>query len=139
VIVRGGPVTEGPLAAGAFYRPTLLEVQDNSLAIVQDEVFGPVLTMQTFATQSEAIRLANDTQYGLSASVFSQDVDIPLRVALALESGSVWVNDWARLHDQFEEGGYKGSGVGRMRGFAVIDDFVEYKHIRLRPGTTPAA
>jgi betaine-aldehyde dehydrogenase len=138
-IVRGGPVTEGPLAAGAFYRPALLEVQDNAMPIVQDEVFGPVLTMQTFATEAEAIGLANDTQYGLSASVFSQDVDIPLRVALALEAGSVWVNDWARLHDQFEEGGFKGSGVGRMRGFAVIDDFIEYKHIRLRPGTTPAS
>jgi betaine-aldehyde dehydrogenase len=139
VIVRGGPITDGPLAPGAFYRPALLEVHDNSLPIVQDEVFGPVLTMQTFATESEAIAMANDSQYGLSASVFSQDVDIPLRVALALESGSVWVNDWARLHDQFEEGGFKGSGVGRMRGFAVIDDFIEFKHIRLRPGVTPAA
>jgi len=138
VIVRGGPVTDGPLAAGAFYRPTLLEVHDNSMPIVQNEVFGPVLTMQTFTTEAEAIAMANDSQYGLSASVFSRDVDVPLRVALALESGSVWVNDWARLHDQFEEGGFKGSGVGRMRGFAVIDDFVEFKHVRLRPGTTPA-
>ena len=138
VMVRGGPVTDGPLAAGAFYRPTLLEVTDNSMPIVQEEVFGPVLIMQTFTTEAEAIAMANDSQYGLSASVFSRDVDVPLRVALALESGSVWVNDWARLHDQFEEGGFKGSGVGRMRGFAVMDDFVEFKHIRLRPGTTPA-
>ena len=58
-------------------------------------------------------------------------------VALALESGSVWVNDRAKLHGQFQEGGFKASGVGRMRGFAVIDDFVEFKHIRLNPGTTP--
>ena len=134
VIVRGGPITDGPLAAGAFYRPTLLEVQDNSISIVQDEVFGPVLVMKTFATEAEAIAMANDSNYGLSASVFSRDVDIPLRVALALESGSVWVNDWAKLHDQFEEGGFKGSGVGRMRGFAVMDDFIEFKHIRLQPG-----
>jgi betaine-aldehyde dehydrogenase len=139
VIVRGGPVTDGPLAAGAFYRPTLLEVHDNSMPIVQDEVFGPVLTMQTFSTEAQAIAMANDSQYGLSASVFSQDVDVLLRVALALESGSVWVNDWARLHDQFEEGGFKASGLGRMRGFAVLDDFVEFKHVRLRPGATPAA
>ena len=139
VIVRGGPATDGPLAAGAFYRPTLLEVRDNSMPIVQNEVFGPVLTMQTFATEAEAIALANDSQYGLSASVFSRDVNVSLRVALALESGSVWVNDWARLHDQFEEGGFKGSGLGRMRGFAVIDDFIEYKHIRLQPGITPPA
>jgi betaine-aldehyde dehydrogenase len=101
-------------------------------------VFGPVLTMQTFTTEAEAIAMANDSQPGLSASVFSQDVNVPLRGALALESGSVWVNDWAKLHDQFEEGGFKGSGVGGMRGFAVMDDFVEFKHIRLRPGMTPA-
>jgi betaine-aldehyde dehydrogenase len=138
VIVRGGPITEGPLAAGAFYRPTLLEVTDNSMSIVQDEVFGPVLTMQTFSSEAEAIALANDSMYGLSASVFSRDVDVPVRVALALEAGSVWINDWAKLHDQFEEGGFKASGVGRMRGFAVIDDFIEFKHIRLHPGTVPA-
>jgi len=101
-------------------------------------VFGPVLVMQTFATEAEAIAMANDSEYGLSASVSSRDVDVPLRVALALESGSVWVNDWAKLHDQFEEGGFKSSGVGRMRGFAVMDDFIEFKHIRLQPGTTPA-
>jgi betaine-aldehyde dehydrogenase len=136
VIVRGGPIAEGPLAAGAFYRPTLLEVEDGSMSIVQNEVFGPVLTMQTFTTEGEAIEMANDTVYGLSASVFSSNVDVPLRVALALEAGSVWVNDWAKLHDQFEEGGFKASGVGRMRGFAVIDDFIEFKHIRLAPGTT---
>jgi betaine-aldehyde dehydrogenase len=112
VIVRGGPVTEGPLAAGNFYRPTLLEVSDNSLSIVQEEVFGPVLTMQTFSTEAEATALANDSIYGLTASVFTRDVDVSLRVALGLEAGSVWVNDWARLHDQFEEGGFKASGVG---------------------------
>jgi betaine-aldehyde dehydrogenase len=134
VLVRGGPIDDGPLAAGAFYRPTLLEVEDNSMSIVQNEVFGPVLTMQTFSSEAEAVALANDSEYGLSASVFSRDVDVPIRVALALESGSIWVNDWAKLHDQFEEGGFKGSGVGRMRGFAVIDDFIEFKHIRLHQG-----
>lgn len=134
VVVRGGPVTEGPLAAGAFYRPTLLEVADSSLPIVQQEVFGPVLTMQVFDTEAEAIALANDSEYGLCASVWSRDVDRPLRVARELESGTVWINDWATLHDQFEEGGFKQSGQGRMRGVAVIDDFIEYKHIALKPG-----
>lgn len=134
VVVRGGPMTEGPLAAGAFYRPTLLEVADSSLPIVQQEVFGPVLTMQVFDTEAEAIALANDNEYGLCASVWSRDVDRPLRVARELESGTVWINDWATLYDQFEEGGFKQSGQGRMRGVAVIDDFIEYKHIALKPG-----
>ena len=134
VIVRGGPATEDGLCNGAFFRPTLLEVTDSKLPIVQQEVFGPVLTMQVFDTEDEAIALANDSEYGLSASVWSRDIDRPLRVARELESGTVWINNWAVLFDQFEEGGFKQSGQGRMRGLAVIDDFVEYKHISLTPG-----
>jgi betaine-aldehyde dehydrogenase len=81
VIERGGPVTPGDLAKGAFYRPTLLEVTDPALPIVREEVFGPALTMLAFDDEAEAVTLANDSQYGLSASVFSTDVDLPLRVA----------------------------------------------------------
>jgi betaine-aldehyde dehydrogenase len=135
VVVRGGPVTEGALAKGAFYRPTLLEVHDSSLPIVQQEVFGPVLTMQRFGSEREAIDLANDTEYGLSASVWSRDVDLPLRVARKLASGTVWINDWATLHDEFEEGGFGQSGKGRMRGLATLDEYLEYKHIAFKPGS----
>ena len=137
-LVRGGPITEGPLAAGAYFRPTLLEVHEPSMAVVQQETFGPVLTLQTFDTEGEAVALANDTEYGLSASVFSRDVDLPLRVALQLDAGTVWVNDWAAMHDQYEEGGFKSSGQGRMRGLAVLEDFQEYKHVQLRPGSGAA-
>jgi acyl-CoA reductase-like NAD-dependent aldehyde dehydrogenase len=135
VIVRGGPATEGPLANGAFYRPTLLEVTDSSLPIVQQEVFGPVMTMQVFDTEAEAVSLANDSEYGLSASVWSRDVGRPLRVARALEAGTVWINDWAGIHDEFEEGGFKQSGRGRLRGHSGLDDFLECKHIAFKPGT----
>src|SRR5688572_22622200 len=134
-IVRGGPATEGPLAKGAFYRPTLLEVTDSNLPIVQQEVFGPVLTMQVFDTEAEAVSLANDSEYGLAASVWSRDVDRPLRVARALQTGTVWINDWAGIHDEFEEGGFKQSGPGRLRGQAGLDDFLECKHIAFKPGT----
>ena len=135
-LLRGGLVDSGPLAAGAFVSPALLEVTDSSLPIVQNEVFGPVLTLQMFDTEEEAIALANDSEYGLSASVWSRDIDRPLRVAPELEDGTVWINGWAHLYDQFEEGGFKASGQGRMRGLAVLDDFIEYKHISLHPGTT---
>jgi acyl-CoA reductase-like NAD-dependent aldehyde dehydrogenase len=133
-IVRGGPATEGPLARGAFYRPTLLEVTDPRLPIVQEEVFGPVLTMQVFETEAQAIALANDSEYGLAASLWTRDVDRPLRIARELQAGTVWVNDWVIMRDEFEEGGYKQSGRGRLRGLAGMDDFLEYKHIVLRPG-----
>ena len=133
-IVRGGPVVEGPLNEGAFYRPTLLEVADARLPIVQQEVFGPVQTMQVFDTEAEAIALANDSEYGLAASVWSRDVDRPLRMALEIQAGTVWINDWVVMRDEFEEGGYKQSGRGRLRGLASLDDFVEYKHVVLQPG-----
>ena len=135
VILRGGRAKEPPLDAGAFYYPTLLEITDSKLEIAQKEVFGPVLTVQRFDDEAEAIALANDGEYGLSASVWSRDVDRPLRVALALESGTVWINAWGVLADQFEEGGFKQSGQGRMRGLAVIDDFLEYKQIALSSGS----
>ncbi len=135
VIVRGGPATEAFLANGAFYRPTLLEVTDSSLPIVQQEVFGPVLTMHVFDTEAEAVSLANDSEYGLAASVWSRDVDRPLRVARALQAGTVWINHWGTIHDEFEEGGFKQSGPGRLRGQAGLDDFLECKHIAFKPGT----
>jgi betaine-aldehyde dehydrogenase len=133
-IVRGGPVTEGRLAYGAFYRPTLLEVSDSSLPIVQEEVFGPVATLQVFDSEAQAVTLANDSEYGLAASIWTRDVDRPLRVARALQVGTVWVNDWVMMRDEFEEGGYKQSGRGRLRGLAALEDFLEHKHIVLSPG-----
>ncbi len=134
VIVRGGPIVEGPLARGAFYAPTFLEVHDSRLPIVREETFGPVLTMQVFDDEADAVALANNSEYGLAASVWTRDIDRSLRVARALDSGTVWINGWAQVFDGAEEGGFKQSGLGRLNGFAAMDDFVEYKHIALSPG-----
>lgn len=134
VIVRGGPVTEGPLAKGAFYHPTLLQVTDPNADIVQKEVFGPVLSMLIFDTEAEAVELANNSEYGLAASIWTQDVNRPLRVAREISAGTIWINDWAVIYDEFEEGGYKKSGLGRMNGVAAMDDFIEYKHITITTG-----
>ena len=137
VLVRGGPVTEGLLAAGAFYKPALLEINNPRLPIFQEEVFGPVLTMLVFDTETEAIQLANDSEYGLAASIWTRDIDRPLRVAREIDAGTIWINDWAVVWDEFEEGGYKRSGNGRLNGLAAIDDFLEYKHIAFNHGTVP--
>ncbi|MDI3357960.1 aldehyde dehydrogenase family protein [Pseudomonas sp. UYIF39] len=129
VVVRGGPYKEGPLANGAFYRPALLEIQDHSMPIAQEEVFGPVLVMQAFDTEAEAIQLANDSRYGLAASVWSTNIDRPMRVARKLEVGTVWINNWAVVYDETEEGGCKQSGAGRLNGIAALEDFIEYKTV----------
>jgi betaine-aldehyde dehydrogenase len=127
VVVRGGPLMEGPLSKGAFYRPTLLEISDPAMPIAQEEVFGPVLVMQAFDTEAQAVALANNSAYGLAASVWSSDVDRPLRIARQLDAGTVWINNWAIVYDETEEGGYKQSGLGRLNGVAAMEDFVEYR------------
>ncbi len=132
VLVRGGPITEGPLANGAFYRPALLEVTDPKMAIVQEEILGPVLTMQVFDSEQEAVRL------GLAASIWTRNVDRPLRVAREIAAGTIWINDWAIVWDEFEEGGFKRSGNGRLNGLAAMDEFLEYKHIAFNSGVLAA-
>jgi acyl-CoA reductase-like NAD-dependent aldehyde dehydrogenase len=134
IVERGGPIRVGSLAKGAFFRPALLEVSDNRLAIIQEETFGPVLTIQRFSDEVDAVQLANDNEYGLAASIWTRDVDRSLRVAQALQAGSVWINDWAKVYDSTEEGGFKQSGLGRLNGLAALDDFIEHKHIALKPG-----
>ena len=129
VILRGGPSKDPALAGGAFYHPTLLEVTDPSMAIVQKEVFGPVQTLQVFDTEAEAVAMANDSAYGLSACVWSRDVDTPMRVARQLEAGLISINSWGNLAVESEEGGFKSSGLGRLGGLASMEDFVEYKQI----------
>ena len=138
VIVRGGPIKDGPLAKGAFYRPALLEVTDPKLPIMQEEVFGPVLTMMVFDSEAEAVQLANDSEYNLSASTWTRDADRPLRVAREIDAGTIWINDWAVFWSEFEDGAFKRSGNGRMDGQTAIEDFLEYKHIAFNSGVIAA-
>jgi acyl-CoA reductase-like NAD-dependent aldehyde dehydrogenase len=128
-IVRGGPATEAGLAAGAFYRPTLLEVEDVNTEIVQREVFGPVATFEVFDTEADAIARANATELGLSAGIFTNDLNISRRVSRELQFGTVWTNTWAAINDGFAEGGYHQSGIGRLRGPLAIADFQEAKTV----------
>ena len=127
IIVRGGPIVDGPLAVGAFYRPAMLETEALDVPLVQEEIFGPVLSFETFANEDEAIARANATIYGLAAAVFTKDVDRAQRVAHAVKAGTVWINTWGVVNDAFEEGGFKYSGIGRARGARAMEEFQEVK------------
>ncbi|MES2818939.1 MAG: aldehyde dehydrogenase family protein [Pseudomonadota bacterium] len=138
VIVRGGPVTEGPLSKGAFFRPTFLEVSDSTMQVVQEETFGPVVTLQRFTTEKEAVAMANDSIYGLGASIWTRDLSKALRIAPRIEAGLVWINEWGAVGEDTEEGGCKHSGLGRLNGVTAIDDFTEIRTITLNPGLMDA-
>jgi betaine-aldehyde dehydrogenase len=128
-VVRGGPATEGGLAAGAFYRPSLLEVTDVNHDIVQKEVFGPVATFEVFDTEADAIARANATEFGLAAGIFTANINTSRRVSREIQAGTIWTNAWSELNDGFAEGGYKQSGIGRLRGPLAITDFQEAKTV----------
>jgi len=128
-VVRGGIPREKAYADGAYFRPALLEVDRLDADIVQQEVFGPVATFEVFDDEDDAVRRANATDYGLAASVWSRDVDRPLRVARRIDAGTVWTNTWGLVNDQFEEGGFKHSGVGRLNGLRALEEFQQIKHL----------
>jgi aminomuconate-semialdehyde/2-hydroxymuconate-6-semialdehyde dehydrogenase len=125
----GRPRLEGELAGGAFVEPTLLAGLPQDSRCVQEEVFGPVATIQPFRDEAEAVRLANGVRYGLSASVWTQDPAKADRVAEALETGMVWVNCWLVRDLRVPFGGVKESGLGREGGRHSLDFFSEPRNI----------
>ena len=129
LLVGGKRRVDGEFAKGYFFPPTVLDNCNTKMSCVQDESFGPIITVETFETEAEAIAIANDTIYGLSGAVWSKDEAKAARVSRALRHGTVWVNDYGPYKPQAEWGGFKASGIGRELGEHGLSEFLESKHI----------
>jgi betaine-aldehyde dehydrogenase len=129
VLAGGRRPDEPELQKGFFYRPTVLDGCHAGMRVVREETFGPILTVERFGTEAEAIALANDTEYGLAGAVFTNDGARAHRVAAALRCGTVWINDYHPYIPGAEWGGMKRSGNGRELGLTGLAEYQEEKHI----------
>jgi betaine-aldehyde dehydrogenase len=138
LVAGGRRPTEPQLQSGFYYRPTVIADVRPDMRIIREEVFGPVLTVERFTTEAEAIALANDTTYGLAGAVWTSDASRAQRVAGRLRHGTVWINDYNTYIPQAEWGGFKQSGIGRELGPSGLDEYREAKHIwqNTAPGPT---
>ena len=132
ILSCGGRIpSSSELNDGFFIEPTIFTDVDNRSTIAQEEIFGPVLSVIKYRTTEDAIRLANDSLYGLGAGVWSTDKEKALRVAHELRAGTVWVNEWHLLSEKAPFGGYKQSGVGREFGMDGLKEYTETKHVHI--------
>src|SRR6266511_3816988 len=129
-LVTGGDIPQGAGGEGGFYlRPAVLADVRNDTRVAQEEIFGPVACLIPFDTEKEAIRLANETEYGLSGSIWTRDLGRAIRVAKAIRTGVISVNSSHSVHTEAPFGGYKRSGIGREMGMHAVNLYTEVKNV----------
>ncbi|MDM5284852.1 aldehyde dehydrogenase family protein [Peribacillus frigoritolerans] len=131
LITGGNRLTGGDYDKGYYIEPTIFDQVPIESRIAQEEIFGPVLAIQVFRDEEEAISLANGTIFGLAAGVWTKDVNRAMRIAKKVEAGTVWINTYNKNYPQAEFGGYKESGIGRTRGIEGLMEYTETKHINI--------
>ncbi|MEY9867137.1 betaine-aldehyde dehydrogenase [Peribacillus sp. B2I2] len=131
LITGGNRLTGGDYDKGYYIEPTIFDQVPVESRIAQEEIFGPVLAIQVFRDEKEAISLANGTIFGLAAGVWTKDVNRAVRIAKKVEAGTVWINTYNKNYPQAEFGGYKESGIGRTRGIEGLMEYTETKHINI--------
>jgi aldehyde dehydrogenase (NAD+) len=129
LVCGGKEVTVPGCENGHFIEPTIFTNVTNDMKIAQEEIFGPVLCVIRYSEVDDAIRMANDTIYGLAAGVWTRDVNKAYDVAKKLQAGVVWINDWHMLRSDAPFGGYKQSGIGREMGQQSLDAYTQVKHV----------
>ncbi|KKO97065.1 aldehyde dehydrogenase (NAD+) [Trichoderma harzianum] len=132
-ILSGGAKVDGE---GYYIQPTIFTETDENATIVRDEIFGPVVVINKFATEAEAVAKANDTSYGLAAALFTENISRGHTVARKLQAGMVWINSSGDSHFGIPFGGYKSSGIGRELGRYALDAYTQTKAIHINLGTT---
>jgi 2-formylbenzoate dehydrogenase len=128
----GGRPDDPSLDRGLFIRPTLLDDVAPDSRVAQEEIFGPVLSVITFDTYADAVAIANSVEYGLTASVFTQDLKRAHSFARDVEAGFVWVNDSSRHFPGVPFGGFKESGVGTEESFEELESYTQLKNVNVR-------
>lgn len=137
-LVYGGKRPEGAeLAKGNFLEPTIFSGVTSEMRIAREEIFGPVLSVLSFKTEEEAIRIANDTEYGLAAAVWTKDIHRGLRVIREIRAGITWINTYHPTYNEMPWGGYKQSGMGRELGLHGIEAYLETKQINIHLDEAP--
>ncbi len=129
LVAGGTPLDEAPYDKGHFVGPTIVTDLKPDSRLLSEEVFGPVLAVQRFATEEEAVTLANGTEYGLACGLWTSNLDRAWRVGRAVEAGTIWINTYHHFYGETEVGGFKRSGIGRQQGVEGLLEFTETKHL----------